>query len=92
MIINLDNAESILDPQGTNAQEVYALVDELCRFETVSLCITSRITTVPRYRKRPEIPTLTMESCDIFYGIYGDGRWSDIVNDFLRRLDFHLFR
>ena len=90
IFIVLDNAESILDPQGVNAREVYALVDELCQFKTISLCITSRITTVPRYCKRPAIPTLSMEAaCDIFYGIYGDGGPSVIVDDLLRRLDFH---
>ena len=91
MFIILDNAESILDPQGTNAHEIYAVVDELCQFETVCLCFTSRITTVPRHCKRPEIPTLSMEAAgDIFYSIYGDsGGRSGIVNDLLRRLDFH---
>ena len=90
MFLILDNSESILDPQGTDAQEIYDVVDELCQFETISLCITSRITTVPRHCKRPRIPTLSMESaCDIFYGIYGDGEGSEIVNDLLRRLDFH---
>jgi tetratricopeptide (TPR) repeat protein len=90
MFIVLDNAESILDPQGSNAQEIYAVVDELCRFKKLSLCITSRITTVPRHCKRPEIPTLSMESArDIFCSIYGDGGRSNIVNGLLRRLDFH---
>ena len=89
MFIVLDNAESILDPQGANAQEIYAVVDELCQFKTVSLCITSRITTVPQYCKRPKIAPLSIESaCDIFYAIY-DGERSDVVNDLLRRLDFH---
>ena len=90
MFIILDNAESILDPQETDAREIYAIVDELCQFETISLCITSRITTVPRHCKRPEIPTLSMESaCDIFYSIYGHVVRSHIVNDIVRRLDFH---
>ena len=90
MFLILDNAESILDPQGTNAREIYDVVNELCQFETISLCITSRITTIPWHCKRPEIPTLSMESaCDIFYGIYGHSRQSNIVNDLLRRLDFH---
>ena len=90
MLIVLDNAESILDPQGVNAQEIYSVVNELCQFKTISLLITSRLTTVPRHCKRPEIPTLSMEAaCDIFYSIYGDGNRSSIVNDLLRRLDFH---
>ncbi|KAF9789815.1 hypothetical protein BJ322DRAFT_1178833 [Thelephora terrestris] len=90
MIIVLDNAESILDPQGPNHEEIYAMVDELCRFETICLCITSRITTVPRHCKRPQIPTLPIEAaCDIFYGICGDGRRSRIIDNLLQRLDFH---
>ena len=90
MFIILDNAESILDPQGPNAQEIYSVVDELCQFPTISLLITSRITTVPRHCKRPEIPTLTMEAaCGIFYSIYGNHGWCSIVNDILQDLDFH---
>ena len=90
MLLILDNAESVLDPQVTNAQEIYSIVEELSQFKTVSFLITSRITTVPRRCKRPEIPTLSMEAaCDIFYGIYGEGHWSSIVNDLLRCLDFH---
>jgi tetratricopeptide (TPR) repeat protein len=90
MLIILDNAESVLDPQGTGAQEIYSVVEELCQFKTISLLITSRITTVPRHCKRPELPTLSMEAaCDIFYDIYGDGKRSSIINDLLQRLDFH---
>jgi hypothetical protein len=90
MLIILDNAESMLDPRGTNAQEIRSVVEELCQFKTISLLITSRITTVPRHCKRPEIPTLTMEAaCNIFYGIYGDGQRPSVINDLLRRLDFH---
>src|SRR5882762_3347077 len=90
MIIILDNAESILDPKGASAEEIYSVVDELCQFKTICLLIASRITTVPPRCKRPEIPTLSMEAaCDIFYGIYGDGMRSSIIDDLLKRLDFH---
>ena len=90
IFIILDNAESILDPQGTNAQEIYAVVDELCRFKTICLLITSRITTVPRHCKRPVIPALSLEAAsNIFYNIYDNRGRSDIVNNLLQRLDFH---
>ena len=89
-LIILDNAESILDPQGPSAREIYAIVNELCRFKTVCLCLTARITTVPPHCARPEIPTLSMEAaCDIFYSIYRSGGRSDVVNNLLQRLDFH---
>jgi tetratricopeptide (TPR) repeat protein len=90
ILIVLDNAESILDPQGTNAQEIYTVVEELSQFKTISLCITSRITTVPQLCKRPTIPTLSVKAaCDIFYTIYGDNEQSDIIHNLLEQLDFH---
>ena len=90
MLVVLDNAESILDPQGTDAKEIYSVVDELCQFNTICLLITSRITTVPRHCNRPEIPTLSMEAAsDIFYRIHGNSERSNIINDLLQRLDFH---
>ena len=89
-LLILDNAESILDPKGTGAREIYSLVDELCQFKNIFLLITSRITTVPPHCKRPEIPTLSMEAaCDIFYSIYGNRKGSGIINDLLHRLGFH---
>jgi tetratricopeptide (TPR) repeat protein len=90
IFIVIDNAESVLDPQGTDSKEIYGVVDELCRFETVCLYITSRIATVPRHCKRPEIPTLSMEAaCNIFYSIHDHGGRSDIIDNLLQRLDFH---
>jgi len=90
MILFLDNAESILDPQGMDAREIYDVVEELSRFETICLCITSRVSNVPRHCERPTIPTLSMESaCNIFYGIYNHGGESGIVGDLVKQLDFH---
>ena len=90
MLIILDNAESILDPKETGSKEIYSIVDELCQFPTICLCITSRITTVPPRCELPDIPTLSMEAaCNIFYGTYRNVVRSGIINDLLERLDFH---
>jgi tetratricopeptide (TPR) repeat protein len=90
ILIILNNAESILDPQGKNAQEINTVVEELSRFKSVCLCITSRVTTVPQHCKHPIIPMLSVEAaCDIFYNIYGDSDQSDIINNLLEQSDFH---
>ncbi|KAF9781519.1 hypothetical protein BJ322DRAFT_1111447 [Thelephora terrestris] len=90
MILLLDNAESILDPQGADSQKIYAVVEELTRFENICLVITSRITTVPPHCKRPVVPTLSAASaCNIFYAIYTDGGRSAVISELVRQLDFH---
>ena len=90
LILFLDNAESILDPQGADARRIYTTVEELSQFSNICLGITSRFTTVPPHFKRPTISTLSIGSaCDIFYSIYDNGGRSEIISDLVRQLDCH---
>jgi tetratricopeptide (TPR) repeat protein len=86
----IDNAESVLDPRGTDAQDIYAVVEELSRFSNIFLCITSRITTVPPDCETLYIPTLSIQAArDTFYRVCRNGGRPDLVDNMLEQLDFH---
>jgi len=90
MVITLDNAESILDPRGVNAGDIFAVVEELSQFSNICLCITSRITTIPADCRCLDVPTLAMDAArSAFYHIYGNDERPDLINDILKQLDFH---
>jgi len=90
MLIILDNAESILDPQGRYAQKVYTVVDELSGFSNICVCITSRISTILPSFNLLDVSTLLMDAArDTFCSIYKSNDRSNLVDSILKQLDFH---
>jgi len=90
MILFLDNAESILDPQGVNARKIYDLVEELSRFSNICLGITSRISTIPPDYKIFRIPTFSAEAArNAFYRMCRNGEQPGLVDKILKQLNFH---
>ena len=92
MLIVLDSAEFILDPRGTDAQEIHAMIEELCQFDNICTCITTRTPAILPDSDciRLDVPTLLVDAArGTFYRIYDSDSQSNVVDGILELLNFH---
>ena len=89
-IIVLDNLDAILDPQGMDVQEIYAVVKELGQLSNICVCITSRTSTIPSNCETVDIPALSIDAArDAFYHTYKNGERTNLIDNILDQLDRH---
>ena len=86
IILVLDNAESILDPEGANSQEIHIVVEELSQFGSVCLCVTSRISTFARASKFRRCRWM-LDATPSTASTSPDGLM--LIDRILKQLDFH---
>ena len=90
MILSFDNAESILDPQGTDAHKIYATMEELSQFDSICLCIKYCISAIPPTCETLDISVSSMVAVCNTYCIYKNSSGQfNLINDILGQLDFH---
>lgn len=89
LLLLLDGADFILDPQAPEFEDIYATIEVFGSYEHVCMVTTSRMHPDIRGFHRIEIPTLSEDDArDIFYSL-SDLHSSSVVDAFITRLDFH---
>ncbi|KAF9781610.1 hypothetical protein BJ322DRAFT_1111533 [Thelephora terrestris] len=89
LILLIDGVDSLLDPQGPEAEEILATIEEIGCYEHVCLVTTSRIYPYIHGFQRIEVPALSEDGArETFYNLCNLGR-SSAVNTLLAKLDFH---